>query len=265
MPNSDKERLEYFFRESIGWGCFGYALLGQKPMALDIVEKTSFASFSTFKHAISPRRIKYMKGFETWKKYEKFFPMSRFTFLYEKDERDNVLILLINKKSFIQKVRQHAQDFKTILKRETNGETLLEEGARKPLLSSVFMNHEALIGIMLGYGKDNAYFFHQRSQLGSDKEKIEFCEKFQLDSAWTDEEFEEFRKKFASVGWISSYITGSHLNDLELIALPGFLAVFASPETQDLRREYLETKKAIIEYYKDKDFLETTLKLLTSI
>ncbi len=266
MPKSDREKLEYFFLELIALGGFGYVLLGEKPMALDVASEKihPFAGLSGFKHAIIPRRTKSASGFKTWEKYKKFFPTSRFIFLYEKDSRDNLLIILINKNAFIQKIQQHANDFKRILQREVRPEELLKEGISRPLLSDILMNHDTLIGILLGYGRDNAYLFHQKSQLSSDEEIEDFCEKFQFGSVWTDEEFEELRKKFDSVGWISSYITGSHMRNLDLMTLPGFGGVFACPETQHWRKHYLETKKAIIEFYEDKDFLETTLRLLTS-
>ncbi len=235
-------------------------------MAFGITEEkiNPFESLSKLRYAIIPRRIKFDRGFETWKKYEKFFPTSRFTFFYEKYRSNDVLITLINKQSFIQKVKQHADDFKTILNREVTGEELLKERTDKRLFSEILMNHDGLIGTLLGYGRDNAFLFHQKSQLPSDQEKRDFFEQSGLDCIWTEEECEDFRKKFESVTWINSYITGSHLKNLDLMTLPSFAVLLSSPETQYWRKHYLETKQIIIEFYKDKDFLEATLKLLTS-
>ena len=265
MPKRDRKHLEYFFQELIAWDGFGYVLLGEKPMAFDTTEKnvTPFASLSDFRYFIAPRRIKFNKGFDAWKKYEKLFSLSQFVFFYE-PYRHETLIILINKKSFIKIVQQYREDFQKALNREINGEELLEEGFHRALLSDVLRNHDGLIGTLLGYGRDNAFLFHQSSQITSEGEMTDFSEKFHFGLAWTDEEYDAFHKKFESVSWISKYITGSHLKNLELMALPGFAAVFDSPETQALRKHYLETKNKIIEFYKDKDFLETTLRLLTS-
>lgn len=265
MPDSDRNSLSYFFRELIIWGNFGYVLFGEKPMALDVIESNinPFADLTQFKLYISPRRIKFINGFKTWKKYEKFFPTSRFVFLYDKDNRNNDQIVLINKAAFIQQIENHIKDFEMVLNQNVSGEKLLNESLHKPLISQVLKNHDGLIGIMLGYGRNNSFLFHQKSQLSSEEDMINFCEKHQLKSAWTDEEFEDYRKKFESVSWISSYITGSHLANIELIALPGFGAVFNSSETQLLRQKYLNTRQFIINHYKNKDFLEVTLKALT--
>lgn len=286
MPKNDRENLEYFFREMIHTDCFGYVLFGEKPMALgSLVRKINpFACFwekepqkaeSTaeysprlfekffwyFNDAISPRRYKCNKGYETWKKYEKIFPMNRFTIFCENHHHvggENLTIILVNNSSFIQMVREHRDDFKAILNKEADGEALLKEGSLKPLLSEVLMDHDGLIGIMLGYGRDNAFLFHQKYQIAS------CADTEQLGSAWTDEETAIFSKQLESISWMSEHITGSHLKDLELISLPGFRADPSSSETQSLRRHYLKTRQAIIDYYKDKDFLEATLKILTS-
>lgn len=266
IPKGDRERLDFFFHDAIGWDAFGYVLLGEKPMALYVVPEaiSPFSSLDAFRHFIIPRRMKSVRGFETWKKYEKFFPTSRFILLYERDALNNLLVLLINKNAFIRKVEQHLEDFQTILHRDIKGEEILVEAQSRPLLTHVLMNHQLLIGILLGYGRENACMFHQKCQLTTEEEKRDFFEKTGLNSAWTAEEFEEFRKQFDSIGWIDTYITGAHIKDLNLMTLPGFAAILNSAETEELRNQYLETKKAIIEFYKDKDFLETTLKLLTS-
>lgn len=270
MPKSDRKKLEYFFLRLITEDSFGYVLLGKKPMSLVVVEEkitNPFASWSIFRYTIVPRRIKSNQDFAIWKKYEKFFPTSRFVFFYEKEQQDNRLITLmnlINKKTFISTVEEHAEDFKAILNYEVTAEELLKQGAYRPFLADLLRNHDALIGILLGFGRSNAYLFHQKSQFPSDQEKIDFLEKSHFDSVWTEEEFENIRKKYDSVSWMSTYITGSHIKNLDLMVLPGFGGVFDSPETQHWRKHYLETREAIIQYYENKDFLETTLKLLTS-
>jgi hypothetical protein len=138
MPQKDKKRLEYFFRECIACDAMGFVIFGDKPMALSGKDKkiSPLNSLSSFVYTMSPRRIRSKNGFDTWKKYEKFFPMKRFVFLYEEtDFEENSLF--INKKSFLQKVEQHANDFKTVLKRNATGEELLREGLNRPFLSEV--------------------------------------------------------------------------------------------------------------------------------
>ncbi len=270
MPKSDRKKLEYFFRELIVEDSLGYTLLGEKPMSLLAVEEkviNPFASWSMFRDAIIPRRTRSNRNFLVWKRYEKFFPITRFALFYEKEQQDGRVLTVmtaINKKAFTSVVEKYREDFTQILHCEVTAEYLLEEGMKNPFLAGLLMNHDALIGILLGYGRENAYLFHQKSQFSSQQEKIDFFERSHFDSVWTEEEFEAIRKKYDSVNWISTYITGSHVKNLDLMVLPGFGGLFDSPETRHWRNHYLETRQAIIDYYKDKDFLEATLYLLTS-
>lgn len=265
MPKYDRNKLEWYFREALGWSQFGYVLLGEKPMALDVIAQTlkPFESYSRFRFAMSPRRMQIQSGYKTWNKYKKFFPMPNFVILEER-EKDNLLVFLINKNIFIEKINQNKNDFEIILQRTVTGEMLLDESASKPLFKEILANHDGLIGIVLGYGRDNAFFYHQKSQLLSEQDQLEFLKENHLDSVWTDTEFSDFCKKFESVSWISEYISGAHMKNLELMALPGFVAQQSSIETEALRLQYLEAKAKIIDYYTGKDFLETTLHLLTS-
>jgi hypothetical protein len=284
MPERDREKLEYFFQRLILDEDFGYVLLGEKPMAHETLwtkvnplaclfgEKgpaanddfipTLYERFCFYFHeAISSGRIKYNKSYETWVKYRKFFPMSRFCLFYENAQAsifDQSTITIINKKTFIKKIQQYNIDFQIVLNREVYGEELLAEGLSKSFLSEVLMHHDGLIGTLLGYGRDHAFWYHQRYCLHSNQEKAEFCEKFylgfkltdEIGESWTDEEYAKFREeKNASIVWTFP---------------PCFRADPSSVETQNLRRQYLETREAIADYYSGKDFLEATLRLLTS-
>lgn len=264
MPRKDKERLEYFFQTLIGWDAFGYVLFGDKPMSFSSSEKqiNPFNSFDSFCFAISPRRIQTVNGFETWKKYESLFSMPRFVFLYD-ESPSNETFLFINKKKFISTVDRHALLFQHVLRREVTGEELLQEATSKPLLSEVLADQDELIGILFGFGEKNACLFQRMMQLKSAKEQADFCKKFSFGYPWEKED-EELDKGYESVGWISANITGAHLKNLDLINLPGFCAILNDPETAALKEHYLETREKIIEYYKDKDFLEATLQALTA-
>ena len=284
MPRKDRKKLEYFFQRLVRDGVFGYVLLGNKPMA----HETFWASVNPFAclflekisaknnnfiptlcenflfyldEAISLDRIKFNQSYEIWMKYKKFFPMSRFCLFYENSQTnifDDLTITLVNKSAFIQKVRQHDADFHMVLNRKICGEELLMEGLSKSFLAEVLMHHDGLIGTLLGYGRDHAFWYHQKYRLHSDKEKREFGKKFYLASnlpdeigrSWTDEEYARFRKdNKTSALWTFP---------------PCFRADPTSSETRNLRRQYLETRQLIANYYSGKDFLETTLRLLTS-
>ena len=81
--------------------------------------------------------------------------MKRFVFLYDETESE-VNGLFINKESFLQKVQHYADDFKRILNRDVTGEELLREGMEKSFLSEVLCDHDLLMGILFGFGRNNA-------------------------------------------------------------------------------------------------------------
>lgn len=264
MPSRDKKKLEYFFREYIICDAMGYVLFGEKPMALTGKDKklSPFKSFSSFLYAISPRRIRSKNGFDTWRKYEKLFPMKRFVFLYDETESE-VNSLFINKESFLKKVQQNTEIFESLLERDVNGEELLKEGIGKPLLSEVLCDSKVLAGILFGFGKNNALLFNQRAQLTSKEERIIFCKNHHFGDLWV-KEFEGLDEKWKEIGRVSAYVTGDHLRNLELIMFPGFYAVLDDPETFQIKDHFLQTRKKIIDFYKNRDFLEATLQELTS-
>ncbi len=66
------------------------------------------------------------------------------------------------------------------------------------------------------------------------------------------------------IGWLNAYITGNHLKNLELIMLLGFYADLNHRETLEIKEHFLQTRRNIIDFYKDKDFLAATLQELTS-
>lgn len=260
MPKRDRKKLEYFFRESISWESFGYVLHGKKPMAFGGIDGAPlFKSWDSFLYAISPRRIQYMNGYKSWKKYEHLFPSRRFIFLYEKIA-SGMTVFLIDKENFDQTVKKYSEDFKSILHREVTGETLLRE-AKSRSLFEVLGNDDRLIGILLGYGRGNAYLFHLRSQIQSREERTKFNEENHFGDPW-QQEWEQLDKKMDAYGWISANITGEHIKDLDLINYPGFCARIDSTETLDLKKIYDETRKKMIESFKGQDFLETVLHIL---
>ncbi len=267
MPPRDRDRLEYFFRDLVSWDPMGFVLLGEKPMSLGATSRTISPCgdcWDRFLYSVSPHRLRWQKSYDTWRKYEHLFPMTRFAFLYEEGPFGETWYLVVNKKNFIQKVEQHADDFERVLQRKVSGDELLEEGKRKPMIREVLNNHDGLLGTLLGYGRDNSHFFHEAIQKMSEDEFDEFCKQHNLGDPFKNENVEIFERHKKSRDWISAYITGSQSKDLELMFPPGFCAILDHPETHHLQERYLKTRRKIIEFYKDKDFLEATLKILTS-
>ncbi|MDP1608733.1 MAG: hypothetical protein Q8L98_05420 [Chlamydiales bacterium] len=272
MPKADKDALNYFFQELIQNDCFGYVLLGEKPLALSTISLTvnPFAClweslpdkeyvpllherFLVYlQEVFSPSRIKLKKGYEIWRKYEKPFKSQKFSFLYEISEtavHKNVHIYLVNKKNFIKTANENKKDFEFVLNKKISECDLLREAKKRPLFE-ILQRHHGLFGILLGYGRNNALSFQKMSLLSSEEQVSRFCEKIGFYNFWTEEETKEFcHRMHASADWIP---------------LPNFRAISTSKETQLLRRSYLKSREDILNCYRDRDFLKTTLELLTA-
>lgn len=275
MPKKDRQNLEVFFRNLFEENPFGYVVLGNKPMAFDTFiqdinlwkqlcqedkeanqsddfQPTSFEKFVFFcGEALSYKRFKTIKSYKTWRKYEKFFPLERFVFFYQNAHHfglNYLTIALINKKAFASKVNQHLNDFREILKCGMSGEDFLTELVQSQSLDLI-ISHHALLGTLLGFGRDNAFLFHAESHLQTANEKKLFREQNHFEFVWNQEVFH------SSLG---------STNGLHSIDLPCFIADVTSVETEILRQEYLTERTKIIDYYKGKNFLEATLRLLTS-
>lgn len=246
IPNKDRVSIAYFFRHAIFWDTYGYVLLGDKPCAITNYKKITCNPFTWLEY-LSPHNLKMKKGWETWKKYEHLFPHPKFDFL----EDDSYLtsahfIILIHREAFRKKIQAHLNDFQNVLEIENEGE-ILDKAMTQPLLNQVLRNHDGLIGTLLGYGRNNAWSYHEKSK--------------QLNS-FLNKEDQLQMKQFCSQQGFWSFFTGTYCRDLYHLALPGFAANLNDPETEHLRRVYSNNRDQIIARYQDGDFLETTLTLL---
>lgn len=237
ISNKDCNRLDFFFRKLVSQECFGYTLMGSKPLSFGIYIRPLVCS------KYSPRPIffenlKMIRGWKTWKKYEKQLPLSRFSIVCEKSPyvSDVNFLFLIDKIKAQQIIEAHRNDFLEILGEVPSIEDLLATNA---FLSKGLKKHEYLFGMFLGYGSANSWLFHNR--------KFDI-----LKPVWDEAILEIESEKREKLG-----------ESLEVsLMLPSFMADSDSEETKHLRADFTQTKQKIIDYYQGKDFLEATLSLL---
>ncbi len=258
MPLKDKKRLEYLFYDMLVWDVGGYTLFGVKPMHMNgYVKPFCMTYWYRFLSSIYPQNIRMYLSWKTWKKYEHFFKDSNIL-LYEekhpfcKEPEDAIAIFLINKERFKVMVLTYNQDFKTVLKKDIlSGEEILLQANDKSLFKVTLQNHEGLIGTLFGFGRNNAWLFEERKQ----------GKTVPLSFLWSeDSEEHHFLMNRPDFAWSYFGICSDKLE--EVLCYPTFMADPSSEETQNLKRTFRETRQKIIEYYKGKDFLETTLAIL---
>ena len=232
----DKKRLYYFMHMLFAEDSFAYTLLGSKPMSWACYKKPfPLHNWSSFYDSLSQYNRKMRLGWKTWLKYSYLFPSVLFWSEEENKSSHWVSIILINKKKFHKIIQKYQKDFTQVLNREKiEGIQLLQEAKNKPLISQILKNHQALIGTLLGYGRDNSWLFLEQS---SQNKRIPYI-------------------------WEKEKIINSDDTNLSFLSLPHFAGNPNTKESLSLKKKYLLTRQTVLEYYKDKDFLEATLTLL---
>ncbi|MES2121720.1 MAG: hypothetical protein V4492_02950, partial [Chlamydiota bacterium] len=119
-------------------------------------------------------------------------------------------------------------------------------------LFQVLQEHDALLGILLGFGTKNSWLFHERMMaLGRDPDAIHngLLAMPASSPKCLDEHI------FTSV-----FNEKNHRKCYKFVHLPYFLGDSRSEETQLLREKYLVQRHAIQERYVHGNFLEVTLE-----
>lgn len=181
----------------------------------------SFSSWSS-----SQYRMKL--GWQTWEKYSRFFNNDRIQLWTEPNPwvENDTLIVIADKNQCAQTLKELSQT--TDLFHEV------------PVFKNGLQNHELLIGILLGFGKNNASLYRDHSN---------------LQQIWGSEYRQEAKKLyFKSVPY--RIMTPSD------ILLPGFVGDPETDESKQLKSNYISAKNDLVRFYEGKNFLEATLSLL---
>ncbi len=238
LPLKDKKRIEYLFRELIIYHAAGYTLLGNKPVSFECVSKpVCKMDLLLLWHTFFPSNLKRYYAWKTWQKYEHLFNKGNFLIWSEPSPwiENGELIVIANNHQVKQILQKHERDFALLKNLET-----------KVLFKESLQSHDGLLGILLGYGRTNSWLFYEKKNA-------------QLKSAFSDEINQLFENKKSALNFTLGWpIVGM----AEILMYPTFMADTNTEETKKLKSDYLDTREKILDYYKDKDFLEATLQLL---
>lgn len=243
----DKKRLFSFMRMLFAEDSFAYTLLGSKPVSWSCYKNPlPFTNVSMFRDSLKKYHRTLRLGWKTWSKYRHLFPAANFWAESPKSDPMYVSILIVNEERFNHIVNNYKQDFQNVLNRQiADGLQLLKEAKNSSLMNEVLEGHQALLGIVLGYGRDNSWEFLK----GIEKREPLRC-------VWDEINAPKHVGIRTRLG--ATDIEGC----LALESCPSFAGNPGSEESLMLKKDYLLTKQKVINYYKDKDFLEATLSLL---
>lgn len=212
---------------------FSYVLFGSKPMSMIGHDKNTPASYQElYPHPL----FELESWWQTWEKYSHLFPMKEF-FLFAQNGDEWFEVCLINKSNALTVIEKNLPLFRDKIDANFSSREILEHivSSHNVFRDGLNKSH-ALLGLLLGYGKQNAVGFEKYF---SKNRKLHFLSFAPRNSAEI-----------------------MHL-EMDELAIPSFSS-FSNKETFQIVKTYNQERDRIIEIYSKGDFLETTLSGLAS-
>ncbi len=178
IPEKDREKLERFFKFLITRTSLGYTLCGDKPCSIESAPNLSkipsrYAVNIFFKyHGYATLA----QGIEVWNRYAHHFPSTCFVFRYV--PACNTLIL-INKNAARVVIEENLDLFQKLTSSSKSAEEFLSEVCFPSDVNKDYLikRNITLLGILLGYGRNNAMAFEHKCYFLNLK-------KFELDNSY---------------------------------------------------------------------------------
>jgi hypothetical protein len=242
LSPQEKQDLAFFIGEIISFDHYPYTLIGYKPMSISnvIVEETEDLSDSCRAAFKRPRYQTLKRGYLVWEKYQSLFPRKNQILIdYSFLGKGRKEIALICPKLCKATIQEHLNDFQEILGKPCTSEEvfwILTHPEHNDFYTMI--DHTRLIGILLGFGRNNACLYEQyrggpsRSVTGHPQSEQDPLQMFSNEWPWP----------------------GALLS-------PGFACDPITEETQQLKKHYNKAQRVIRGTYCLRNHLEVTLAL----
>ncbi len=269
---SDKEILEIFFRTFFEKSQGGYVLYGSKPICAEGVlpKETSLFMLGDDQHKSN---IIFKEGYKIWNKIpcenQKYF-----VHLCEKLSYGWQHLLLINREEFIKVVKENLPLFQYVLGPDVSPEKLFEKLMDpEESFASIFQDNKVLIGIVLGFGTQNALHVSREENIGDSlakPEKLPYRSLIDRSKEAKKRGENNWKTKEVAPGFGHSSLEEElgHLNETIFVSkdlvdktplvIPWF-GCLKNRETQQLLKGYTKTRSKIHDLIKDDRFLEKVL------
>lgn len=264
LPPEQRASLEAFAEDLLTnpLGSVGYVLYGDKPMCLAEGNSHIFGSINR----CFDTNTTDLHGFSFLKALNIDPRDKKFAFIEDRKRGGSVFF---NRDAFIQVVNQNLILFRSILGSTLTAEGLLEELLRNgDRFYETLQYNELLLGVLLGYGTQNALVVSREEQLKGGIYKGIECFPFK-----DDEVFATFNK-IPSIGFSSveeEYQTLYHLTQLSTdlkpftyCHIPHFGCQPELRETTDLLTTYEKNRASLIQIVEEGDLLTKLLKRLST-
>ncbi|MBU6382689.1 MAG: hypothetical protein KGR16_00005 [Verrucomicrobia bacterium] len=244
LSPQEKRDLAFFIDDVIFFDQYPYTLVGYKPMSICnvIVEDSEdllAALRETFK---KPRQQMLMRGYLAWKKYQSLFPSKTHVMIdYSLMGRGRRELAIICPQLCRLKIQEHLSDFQEILGKPCTSEEVFQI-LTHPEHADFYriVDHTRLVGILLGFGRNNAFLYEQHRGGPS------------RSAAWHSRRSRQDSMQMFSNEWPRP---GTLLG-------PDFACDPTTDETLQLKTHYNKARKIVRWSYFCRNNLEVTLALL---
>lgn len=265
IPPEDLNRIQVLFEHFFKFNEFGFTLFGDKPLSFcnSIYEPIFTSSKEDNLIWYCERILKTNKNYKsewlTWEKYRHLFPINKFIFTYE-----DLGVVLVNRDELKKIISDNEAKFFKILGNDFNLNNFIrsiEDG--KGLFHLLANNHE-LLGIVLGFGKQNSQLFQRREEILEVLEPHQIPKNLQIKIDPSppylniEDELKDLWSKLAITNNYATFFPIVDQNRVIFVGNPSYL------ETQKLQIKYEIQGKKIKEILSKEDWLEQVLLRLTS-
>jgi hypothetical protein len=230
----DRQILERFFKFIITKSDLAYTLCGDKPCAIESCPLLCKVPciYSTKIFFEYPPYFILIRGWKTWSKYASYFPSKKFVFRFV--PQHNILIL-INKEKTKEVISNNLDLFNKYSAVQLTSNDFLEKICYPANIADDYLikYNTVLLGILLGYGRNNSLSFSQNSY-------IQQLEKFNFDHS---------------------------CQILNKIKSPRFISIqngTNEEENNKIKSILQEARKNIVTQFKTQNYLENFIKILTA-
>lgn len=246
----------------------GYVIYGDKPMSIEVCDVPSLRFLSS----PNARTVSLIKGKELWEDMQISPEDKEFTLTtYQNDTSCHFIV--INRKAFLQAVRENLPLFQYVLGPAVTPENLFTTlTTAKNKFYQVLNEDAALIEILLGHGRQNAIVHSRMEYLTNpysfgNKDEFPLISK-KLSKSWAASS-NKYRKKpsfgFSSVSdeefaLAKLVVSSEKVKSATPVDLPNFKCFPETEETKALISTYEKNRAAILKAVAKKDFLEETLR-----
>ncbi len=233
FPVTQDERiwLQEFFRDLLFNNPGAYTLYGSKPISIAFYYHNSADRFKV--------------NYEKWKAIKDRFSIRQYLFgeFPSKFVEGVDIVFFVNVESTLRMLLNNYADFRRVLGRDFDPfEAVFEvENPDSSFWRSVMQSH-ALLGILLGFGQDNAWFFEWKGEHGNEQSLL--------------------GRFVRSLPWGTSERDDEEEHDPQHFLLPVYTIYGQFPNDELLEQSKLE-QEAIIALYKGRDEVDLALKWLT--